>query len=81
MPQINLGIIDLNDDNAAVFRDCMRPRAQSERRNVKVNLDVNLLTKYEEYNPRTKDGRYSGEGLSNTINKALAAYMIAYGML
>ena len=81
MPQINLGIIDLNDENAAVFRDCMRSRAQGTRRDVKLSLDENLLKKYEEYNPRTKNGRYSGEGLSDTVNNALAAYMIAYGML
>lgn len=82
MASIKIGEIELNSVGKAIFEDVMiHPRPERDRTRKTITIDTELLEKYEEHNPRMKGGRYSGEGLSSTINKALTVYMTAFDMM
>ena len=75
MTTIDMGEIRLNEEDRAILRDCIRPRAQRERVRVTILIDKHLMDKYEADNRRMRGGRFTGEGLSNSLNKAFTFYL------
>jgi hypothetical protein len=82
MPSLKLGTIELTNDSftAEIFRRCLHPLRGRNRKRVSVYLDIELLEEYEKLHPRRENGSFGGQ-LSDDLNKSLAVWLQAHGMI